>query len=143
MARAAAFAVALVLLTPQSVHAQTPIRDFIFDIFTKGDEKDRGESIRFQIIRNEKEVVYDSDWIHGDLVFGKEAWDSWRGTPTVSFGLEDAPKLKLRVEKQGDKGWKAIFRVRGNGDSLILMKETSEVEFGKRNTHIFSFTPTP
>ncbi len=164
---AVAFAIILSgLIATAPAKADTPIRDFIFDINTKDDEKDRGESVRFQIIKKDTEILYDSGWIHGDLVFGKGAWDSRRGAPQVPFTLEDAPSLKLRVEKQGDQRWEVSFRVRANGDSLLLMDDTLKVVFGKRNTtnidkplrgadgkavthldggsiHIFAFAPKP
>jgi hypothetical protein len=116
----------------------TAITDLHFDINTKGDDKDRGEAINIQIIKDGTVVVYDSGWIHDDLIFHNDSYNDWRapwaGTGIrVPITLEDCPKLKLRVEKRGDKGWQVSFRVRANNDALILLDDTPTVQFGKRN----------
>ena len=116
----------------------TEITDMHFDINTKGDDKDRGEAINIQVIKNDTIVVYDSGWIHDGLVFRNNSYNDWRApwagtTLKTKVYLEDCAKLKLRVEKRGDKGWIVSFRVRGNNDSLILLSDTPDVQFGKRN----------
>jgi len=42
----------------------TPITDLHFDINTKGDDKDRGDAINIQVIKNDTVVIFDSGWIH-------------------------------------------------------------------------------
>jgi hypothetical protein len=111
----------------------TAINDLHFDIYTKEEDKDRGEAINIQVIKNDTAVVFDSGWIHGDLVFQDDSYNDWRGAPNQAVSLEDCPNLKLRVEKQGNKGWKVSFRVRANNDTLILLNDTPEVLFGERN----------
>lgn len=132
---ASALAVGGIFCHTSTVQAapETPITDFHFDINTKGDDKDKGESLNFQIIKNDTEVVFDSGWIHGDLKFHNNSNNTWAGAPKVPVTLADAPNLKLRVEKQGEKGWKVSFRVLANNKSLVLLSDTPEVLFGKRN----------
>ena len=144
---AAAIAVAIVALffmaTPQKAQADTntvpvdpatQIADLHFDIYTKGDDKDAGEAINFQIFKNETELVFDSGWFHRDRVFVANSYDDRKGKPKVPLTFADCSNLKLRVEKEGDRPWKVSFRVRANNHTEVLMPETEEVLFGERNS---------
>jgi hypothetical protein len=140
---ALAIVAGLFVAAPEKAHADTNITqvdpntkivDLHFDIYTKGDDKDKGEAIDFQIMRNDTEIVFDSGWFHRDRVFVPNSYDDRKGKPKVPLTFSDCSKLKLRVEKEGDKPWKVSFRVRANKHTIVLMPETEEVLFGKRNS---------
>jgi hypothetical protein len=128
----------LLLGSPGRVLSNGDISDIHFDINTKHDDKDRGEAINIQVLKDDTIVVYDSGWIGEDLAYRNESYTDWRapsaGTQiNVPITLDDCPKLKFRVEKRGDKGWYVSFRVRANNDQLVLLTDTPTVLFGKRN----------
>ena len=138
MKKSFAFALATAFALGQVAHAATAISDIHFDINTKGDDKDKGEPINIQVVKDGTTIVYDSGFIAGDLKFGNESYNDWRAphagtTIKVPISLDDCTKLKFRVEKRGDKGWLVSFRVRANKDSLVLLADTPTVLFGKRN----------
>lgn len=132
---AGAVAGVLVLGSFQAALA-TNIVDLIFEISTKDDDKDKGEPINFQILKDDKIVVYDSGWHFGNWVLKPDAYNyrraPWAGSRIiVPITTDDCPRLKLRVEKMGDNPWKASFQVRANEKQLTLLSETAAVEFGK------------
>lgn len=114
----------------------TDINDLLFEINTKNDDKDQGEPINFQILKDDTIVVYDSNWIFGSFLFSENSYHykraPWAGAKIlVPITLDDCPKLKLRVEKMGDNSWKATFQVKANDKQLTLLSETPIVLFGK------------
>ena len=121
---------------PQRAQADpaTQITGLKLELHTGGDDKDKGEAISIQIIKNDTVIVYDSGWIGADNTYHDNDTTYWGFEPKVPFTLGDSPNLKLRIEKQGDKGWKVSFRLLSNKDSLVLVDNTPEVLFGKRNS---------
>lgn len=116
--------------------AATNINDVIFEINTKDDDKDKGEPINFQILKDDKIVAYDSGWHFGNWVLRENSYHykraPWGGAKIlVPITTDDCPKLKLRVEKMGDTSWKTTFQVRANDKQLTLLSETPVVQFGK------------
>ncbi|PWB81170.1 MAG: hypothetical protein C3F08_02625 [Candidatus Methylomirabilota bacterium] len=114
----------------------TNIADLVIEINTKDDDKDKGEPINFQILKDDKIVVYDSGWHFGNWVLKENSYQHlrapWAGRKIiVPITTDDCSKLKLRVEKMGDNSWKAAFQVRGNERQLTLLSETPTVLFGK------------
>lgn len=69
----------------------------------------------------------------------KNSYNEWEapgpGHP-IRFPIspDDCSKLKLIVEKEGDKGWEVSFRVRANNDQVVLVTDTPTVSFGKNNS---------
>ena len=125
----------LLLGSMQASALTTDITDLLFEINTKDDDKDKGEPINFQILKDDKIVVYDSGWIFNWLL-KENSYNykraPWGGTKIiVPITTDDCPKLKLRVEKMGDNSWKATFQVRANERQLVLLAETPTVLFGK------------
>lgn len=126
---------ALLLGSPQAALA-TEINDLVFEINTKDDDKDKGEPINMQILKDDTVVVYDSNWIFGNWLLKENSYNykrgPWAGSKIiVPITTDDCPKLKLRVEKMGDNSWKATFQVRANDKQLTLLTETPTVLFGK------------
>lgn len=112
------------------------IADLLFEINTKDDAKDKGEPINFQVLKDDKIVVYDSGWHFGNWQLKENSYNykraPWGGAKIiVPITTDDCPKLKLRVEKMGDSSWKASFKVQANDRQLMLLTETPIVEFGK------------
>lgn len=163
--------VGVVLLGSFQAALATNIDDLIFEINTKDDDKDQGEPINFQILKDDKTVVYDSSWHFSNWVLKENSYNykraPWGGSKIiVPITTDDCPKLKLRVEKMGDSSWRATFQVRANDRQLTLLSETPVVQFGKGhpilpekpldgrkdakvtqwnggNVHIFSFNCPP
>ena len=161
----------LVLGSIQAAALTTDIADMLIEINTKDDDKDKGEAINFQILKDDKIVVYDSGWIFASWLFKENSYNykraPWGGAKIiVPITTADCPKLKLRIEKMGDKSWKATFQVRANERQLTLLAETPTVLFGEShpirteqplegqggvkakhlnggNFHIFGFTCQP
>jgi len=110
--------------------------EFFFN--TRGDAKAVDEPINIQVLKNNT-LIYDSDWIQGDVAYNANTshnWFApWADKPIlVPVSTADCPNLKLRVEKQGDKPWTTNVRVLGNARSLLLLADTPDVQFGKKNT---------
>lgn len=125
----------LLLGSFQSAFA-TNIVDFVVEINTKDDDKDKGEPINFQILKDDNIVVYDSGWFFGNWLLKENSYNykraPWSGRKIiVPITTDDCSKLKLRVEKMGDNSWKATFQVRANERQLTLLSETPTVLFGK------------
>lgn len=114
----------------------TDVADLLFDINTKDDDKDKGEPINLQILKDDKIIVYDSNWIFGKWLLKTNSYNykraPWGGSNIiVPITTDDCSKLKLRVEKMGEKSWKATFKILANDRQLTLLSETPTVEFGK------------
>jgi hypothetical protein len=110
--------VGVLLLSSFQAAFATNITDLLFQINTKDDDKDKGEPINFQIVKDDKIVVYDSGWHFGSWVLKPNACHyrraPWGGSKIiVPITTDDCSKLKLRVEKMGDNPWNATFQVRG------------------------------
>jgi hypothetical protein len=126
----------VLLLGSFQARAGTIIVDFEVEINTKDDDKDKGEPINFQVLKDNTIVVYDSGWFFGDRQL-KENSNHYKKGPwfgrkmTVPITTDDCSKLKLRVEKMGDGSWNATFQVRANDKQLALLSETPVVRFGK------------
>lgn len=128
--------VGVLLLGSFQAALATNIADLLFEINTKDDAKDKGEPINFQVLKDDKVVVYDSGWHFGNWQLEENSYNykraPWGGAKIiVPITTDDCPKLKLRVEKMGDSVWKATFQVRANDRQLVLLTETPIVEFGK------------
>ncbi|MDE2059802.1 MAG: hypothetical protein KGL31_05950 [candidate division NC10 bacterium] len=126
----------LLLLGSFQAALATDIVDLLFEINTKDEDKDKGEPINFQILKDDKIVVYDSNWIFGNWTLKPNSYNykraPWGGAKIiVPITTDDCSKLKLRVEKMGDNSWKATFQVRANDKQLTLLSETPIVQFGK------------
>jgi hypothetical protein len=142
------------------------ITEMEFFFKTTNDAKAGGEAINIQVLKSDM-IVYDSGWVQGEPYNPNTShnWFApWAGAPIkVPVSTTDCGSLKLRVEKQGDKGWSTTVRVLGNERSLVLMAETPDVKFSARkaatvnevldglggakiqhtdggNFHVFSFT---
>ncbi|MDE2179838.1 MAG: hypothetical protein KGJ40_03195 [candidate division NC10 bacterium] len=162
--------VGVLLLGSFQAALATNIVDLLIEINTKDDDKDKGEPINFQILKDDKIVVYDSGWIFGNWTLKQNSYNykraPWGGAKIiVPITTDDCSKLKLRVEKMGDNSWKVTFQVRANERQLTLLSETPTVLFGKGhpilpekpegtggakvtqwnggNVHIFSFNCVP
>jgi hypothetical protein len=123
-------------LKPCSAQADptTQITGLKLELHTGGDDKDKGEAINIQIIKNDTDIIYDSGWIGANNKYHENDITYWPFEPKRPFKLGDSPNLKLRVEKKGDKGWQVSFRLLSNNNSIILVDNTPEVLFGKRNS---------
>jgi hypothetical protein len=128
--------VGVFLLGSFQVASATNIVDLLFEINTKDDDKDKGDPINFQILKDDKIVVYDSDWHFSGWQFKENSYyykrAPWGGAKIiVPITTDDCPHLKLRVEKMGDNSWTATFQVRANEKQFTLLSETPTVQFGK------------
>lgn len=128
--------IGVLLLGSHPPSAATNIVDVIFEINTKDDDKDKGEPVNFQILKDDKIIVYDSGWHYGNWLLKEGSYQykraPWGGrTIIVPITTDDCSRLKLRVEKMGDNSWKASFQVRANDKKLTLLTETPTVLFGK------------
>lgn len=129
-------AVGVLLLGAFQAASATNIVDFEVTINTKDDDKDKGEPINFQVLKDDTVVVYDSGWFFGNWLL-KENSSHYKKAPwfghkmTIPITTDDCPKLKLRVEKMGDGSWRTAFQVRANDKQLTLLSETPIVQFGK------------
>ncbi|MBZ0169093.1 hypothetical protein MELA_00933 [Candidatus Methylomirabilis lanthanidiphila] len=117
----------------------TNIVNFEVEINTKDDDKDKGEPINFQILKDNTIVVYDSGWFFGNWLLEENSYRykkaPWFGHKmTVPMETDDCSKLKLRLEKMGEKSWKATFKLLANDRQLTLLSETPIVEFGKSHS---------
>lgn len=128
--------ISVLLLGSLQAALATDIVDLLFEINTKDGDKAKGEPINFQILKDDTVVVYDSNWIFRNWLFTKDSYyyrrAPWAGAKIlIPLTTDDCPKLKLRVEKMGDSGWKATFKVLANEKKFTLLTETPIVLFGE------------
>src|SRR5262245_49468698 len=126
------------LVSVVRTYAGTLIRDLSVEIYTKSDEKIKDEPINIQILKDNTVLIYDSGWIMEERQLRKNSYNEWKapgpGHPIrFPISLDDCSKLKLVVEKEGDKRWEVSFRVRANNDQVELMTDTPTVSFGNDN----------
>jgi len=119
------------------IKAGSNITEMEFFFNTRGEAKDATEPINIQVLKGNA-VIFDSGWIQGDVGYNVNTshnWFApWADKPiTAPISTADCPSLKLRVEKQGEKGWTTNVRVLGNARSLLLLPDTADVQFGKKN----------
>ena len=131
--------------SPEVVKPPVLVTRMYFKFCTTSDDKDKGEPIKVSVINIvTKHIIFESNWIHKTLTFRDHSENTWDTANDPKEGglrepvtLDDLPNLKLLVQKDGGRGWKAYFRVTGttkDGIQLDLLTKSDEVLFGSRVT---------
>ena len=93
----------VLLVSVERTYARTSISDLHVDINTKGNDKERGELINIQILKDDTAILYDSGWISERQYLKEQGVEgTWTWTPDQ---ISHFARRLLQIEISRRKGW--------------------------------------